>query len=120
VNVEGIYDPAYDRPLDTDPLLATTGTAVNYRVVRLQRLANPLLAWNANSNPYVTIDTASVDMTAFNGVADESILNPPLPVRNVRFGANQRGTYGSTPPPTRIPCQLTSATYGSTKPIRHR
>ena len=74
-----------DEPLDADnnrPLgkesLLFTGTEVNYQVLYLQRLANPLLPWNpvpgtpGNSslfpvNPYITVDLIDVDLTIFNG-----------------------------------------------------
>jgi hypothetical protein len=76
------------------PELLRTGTTPNYRTVHLQRLANPLLPWNPPPgqffarptspgapgadlhrpnlpiNPYRTVDTASVNLTAFNGVSE--------------------------------------------------
>ena len=75
------YDPPLDEPLDRQRAdngvdnpgeierLLRDGTWLDHRVVHLQRLANPLFAWNALSNPYLTIDTMSVDLTTFNGVA---------------------------------------------------
>ncbi len=81
-------DQWYDVPFDTEPELVRTGTTDNYRTVHLQRLANPLLPWNPPPgqikdvtgtdmnqpnlpvNPYLTVDTSSVDLTAFNGVSD--------------------------------------------------
>ncbi len=36
----------YDKPFDTAHELTRTGTTANYRMVHLQRLANPLLPWN--------------------------------------------------------------------------
>ncbi len=90
--------PTYDVPFDTAPELVRTGTTANYRTIHLQRLANPLLPWNpppgqfydstddpTNAathaqhdmhkpnlpvNPYLTVDTSSVDLTAFNGVSN--------------------------------------------------
>ena len=38
-----------------------------YRVVHLQRLANPLLPHDPILNPYRTVDTMPVDLTTFNG-----------------------------------------------------
>lgn len=79
---------SYDVPFDTAPELVRTGTTSNYRTIHLQRLANPLLPWNPPPgqikdvagndqnqpnlpvNPYLTVDTASVDLTAFNGVSE--------------------------------------------------
>ena len=37
---------SYDKPFDTAPELVRTGTTANYRMIHLQRLANPLLPWN--------------------------------------------------------------------------
>lgn len=70
-------------------------TTANYRTVHLQRLANPLLPWNPEPkladgktpnpeykanlpiNPYLTVDSSSVNLTAFNGVSRvESDLDP--------------------------------------------
>ncbi|MFO0790957.1 MAG: hypothetical protein U0805_15975 [Pirellulales bacterium] len=87
---------SFDKPLDTAPELVRTGTTANYRVIHLQRLANPLLPWNpprlmadgttvnpehrdnAPVNPYLTVDSASVNLTAFNGASDgEHDLDKP-------------------------------------------
>ena len=43
------------------------------KIIHLQRLANPLLPYNntptdPNYNPYRTIDTMPIDLTAFNGI----------------------------------------------------
>ena len=80
----------FDVPFDTTPETMRTGTTANYRMIHLQRLANPLLPWNPPPgqyfdtnvkpprdlyrpnlpvNPYRTIDSASVNLTAFNGVS---------------------------------------------------
>jgi hypothetical protein len=90
----------YDRPLDTDFELVRNGTTQNYRSVHLQRLANPALPWNPlpqNAdgtpnrahrpwlpvNPYRTIDSQSVDMTAYNGASTLERTN--LPVAHTSF-----------------------------------
>jgi hypothetical protein len=66
----------------------TNGTTPDYAVVHLQRLANPLQAYHATTNPYRTIDSHSIDVTAFNGVKDDrAVLGAP----NYRFNAHQRG-----------------------------
>ena len=65
-----------DVPLDADPsrtlgdleAIWTNGTTDNFRYLELQRLANPNLDWDVQSNPYITIDTAPVDLTSFNGM----------------------------------------------------
>jgi hypothetical protein len=84
---EWAYQTPYDRPFDMDIELVRNGTTQNYRSVHLQRLANPTLPWNPPPvdengnenklhqinlpiNPYLTIDSQSVDLTAFNGASD--------------------------------------------------
>ncbi|HVU88819.1 MAG TPA: hypothetical protein VHD36_15965 [Pirellulales bacterium] len=42
-------------------------------VVYLQRLANPLLPWDANANPYIIVDHMAVDLTMYNS---EKSTNP--------------------------------------------
>ncbi len=93
---EGYYSPPIDAPLDqnrTDGGLIFAGdrTEINYRALHLQRLANPLLPWNAVTNPYMTVDTSSMDVMSFNGVADDSGYAPPPPAVSQNFQAFQRG-----------------------------
>ena len=63
-----------DTPLDAGApardiaAIWTNGVTDNFRFAYLQRLANPLLPHNTMSNPYLTIDTAGVDLLAFNGL----------------------------------------------------
>ncbi|MBQ3349978.1 MAG: hypothetical protein IJG38_06225 [Thermoguttaceae bacterium] len=42
-----------------------------YRVVYLQRLANPYKAYNATTNPYITFDQMPVDLHSYNGRQDK-------------------------------------------------
>ena len=53
------------------------GTNKNFRYVRLQRLANPLINWDAVINPYLTIDSMEVDLVTING-ADPVNTAPTL------------------------------------------
>ena len=79
----GSWASPTDQPLDADtsppagitstpfvsggnPQLMINGTHDNFAVVHLQRLANPALAWNSASNPYLTIDSMTVDLTVVN------------------------------------------------------
>jgi hypothetical protein len=79
----GSWASPTDQPLDGDtspptgitstpflsggnPQLMINGTHDNFAVVHLQRLANPTLAWNATTNPYLTIDSMTVDLTVVN------------------------------------------------------
>ena len=70
----------------------TNGTFIDYAVVHLQRLANPLQPYNARTNPYRTIDSTSIDVTAFNGVKNDNIAGLGGVISgNYRFNAHQRG-----------------------------
>jgi hypothetical protein len=66
------YNPIRDKPLDKDGTmwsdLSTNARHPRFRVVYLQRLANPLADYNATTNPYRTVDSMPVDLTTFNGV----------------------------------------------------
>ena len=95
-------NPPLDTPLDAsynpDPVtgvgrdaLMTQGTTIDFAVVHLQRLANPLQPYHGTNNPYRTIDTHSVDVTAFNGVENENAADPTLIAGDYRFDAHQRG-----------------------------
>ncbi len=41
-----------------------------FRVLKLQRLADPKSEFDENANPYVTVDVANVDLLSFNGLQD--------------------------------------------------
>ncbi len=85
-HMQGTTQTPYDEPFDLAPELRRNGTTRNYRTIHLQRLADPTLPWNplpklpdGKDNPqhdpklpvnvYRTIDTSSVDLTAFNGAS---------------------------------------------------
>lgn len=76
----GSYVPPIDTPFDNArsdgrndwDRITDHGTLENFRTLHLQRLANPLLPWNSQTNPYLTVDSASVDLTVFNGVSRDS------------------------------------------------
>ncbi|MBH55716.1 MAG: hypothetical protein CMJ82_00835 [Planctomycetaceae bacterium] len=93
------FNPPRDIPLDfaNNPNLANpilnNGTTTEFSVVHLQRLANPLQPYDATTNPYRTIDTHSVDVTAFNGVENEHPDDGALSPREdfFRFHSHQRG-----------------------------
>ncbi|TWT88980.1 hypothetical protein Mal64_24710 [Pseudobythopirellula maris] len=92
---EGYFETPFDEPFDVLPELVENQTTPNYRTMCLERLANPLLPWNppprrsdgsenpqhdANLevNPYVTVDTMPLDLTAFNSTSSrESELETP-------------------------------------------
>ncbi len=67
-------NPPADLPLDSqaDDRLMTNGTIPKYAMVHLQRLADPLRAFHPKTNPYLTMDSSSIDVIAFNGLGDDS------------------------------------------------
>ena len=96
---------AFDRPIDeilnedhyrqylkNDGLVGAGFTDDNqrlpYRVVHLQRLANPLLGFDEVSNPYRTIDTCGIDLFAFNGA--DTFEDPNNIPGIMRFGTHER------------------------------
>ncbi len=107
------YDPTYgyaapyDEPLDkTDNpdryqnVLNVTeigGDPVThdaYCVVHLQRLADPTLDYDVDTNPYRTIDSMPVDLTVFNGVHTGGNADPDVTTvagMPVKFFSRERG-----------------------------
>ena len=69
-------------------------TTNNFRIVELQRLANPLAPWDAEANPYLTIDVISLDLTSYNGLTNDSINN--LTDQNERSAAAGGVANGDT------------------------
>ena len=67
------------------------GLISGYRVVYLQRLANPLIPFNADTNPYRIVDSSSIDLFVFNGLVDRStetgagvsVMNSPINIDNL-------------------------------------
>ncbi len=84
--------------------LINDGTYPNFRIIYLQRLADPTRQYNPvtggnasainSANPYRTVDSMSVDLTSFNGVVDRatntSDPNNTKPT-GTHFEARQRG-----------------------------
>ena len=73
INVSAPSNTLPDSPLDdSNPLLIgrlNTGTYENVRAAYLQRLADPDFAYDPVTNPYITVDWMSIDLTVFNGEA---------------------------------------------------
>ncbi len=73
--------PATDIPADRtnrslDPPYTAdepSTTVHNIKVICLQRLANPLLPYDPDANPYRTIDIMPVDLTVFNGLDEHPV-----------------------------------------------
>jgi hypothetical protein len=89
------YVPPLDHPLDTDLRLQRTATSVGYKIVYLQRLANPLQDYDPLANPYRTVDRMPVDMTAFNGITSDH--DPQDIGGTVAFRCRERGRNNESP-----------------------
>ena len=73
----GFFNPvasASETRVDPDALL-NNPEHDRFRVIHLQRLADPLRPHDPYNNPYRTIDTAQIDLVVFNGV-DSGGSNP--------------------------------------------
>jgi hypothetical protein len=72
------YNPTIDRPPDYDrsdyiaQYVRNIGTNSRVLVIHLQRLANPLMPYHADTNPYRTVDSMPIDLISFNGWADDA------------------------------------------------
>lgn len=84
--------------------MLNTGTYIDYSSVYLQRLANPNIPHHLVTNPYITVDWASIDVTVFNGEEDDTRradpgganleIDPSDPTPNTQpmhFRTRQRG-----------------------------
>ena len=86
-------------------LLNSNNTVSAYRIIYLQRLADPTRPYVADTtpgstpqqwNPYRTIDAMTVDLTTFNGVTSD--VDPTLSANGVwHFEARQRGEKNYLP-----------------------
>jgi hypothetical protein len=95
----GEYPNAFDRPLDSEekraddkddvPALLQNGTTPRFRIVHLQRLADPMQPYDENLNPYLTIDSMPIDLTAFNGVTKDT--DPKATDGKTMFRTRERG-----------------------------
>lgn len=71
--------------------LAMDGTTPVYRYIHLQRLADPTRPYDRNTNPYITIDTAPVDLTVFNTASSLSDPEVDTSTLSYAFCSRQRG-----------------------------
>ena len=112
--VTQVLDAVEDTPLDYGALgrnaamataVKTYGTTVGVATVHLQRLADPTRGYNGSTNPYRTIDSMPIDLTAFNGWDDPDItygMGDPAPLTGaipgpIMFGSRQRGVWDADP-----------------------
>ena len=88
----GGNEPGISRYLNND------GTYPGFRIIYLQRLANPTQAFGAG-NPYRTIDAMPVDLTTFNGATTATMakdpFNQPQAAFPVHFESRQRGDFNA-------------------------
>ena len=113
VNTATMMQSPIDRPLDLtrddidDPAdFYKNGVKPQWRFVHLQRLANPLLPWNAESNPYLTIDTIGSDLIVFNGVTGQDDDDANGGDDDDAFETLQRGDPSNGAPPMAAVRQL--------------
>ncbi|MBN2216265.1 MAG: hypothetical protein JW719_02700, partial [Pirellulales bacterium] len=108
-----IYQTPWDTPFDKEPRtgeipedawnawLKDNGVHPRVAVVHLQRLANPLLPYDAVTNPYRTIDSMPIDLTTFNGATGAS--DPGTASLADAFFSRERGENEEGRKPTTIP-----------------
>ena len=82
--------------------LNVNGTFPAYRIIYLQRLADPTRPWVPESNgnpqtwnPYRTVDAMTVDLTCFNGLTAEK--DPTTATGTYHFESHQRGERNWSP-----------------------
>ena len=108
----GQYDYVIDKPLDAEinpelwnQVLGKNITVTRFRMVHLQRLADPTRPYHPQLNPYLTIDSLPVDLTSFNGLSTENDFGvddragEPLPPEAIMFHTRQRGEANDRPNP---------------------
>jgi hypothetical protein len=92
---------AIDTPLDDgDPELSRLGTDFTRgRRLFLQRLANPMIPYDADSNPYLTIDDTRAYITVFNGrlAAAQQELGSRNSEARPGFSSVERGYLSTSP-----------------------
>lgn len=98
------YEPVKDLPLDDGAAgfeaVMVDGTTPRFRVVYLQRLANPLIPYNQQTNPYRTIDSMQIDLTAFNGLKKANdAADPKVTPGEYKFYTRERGERDEQQPP---------------------
>ncbi len=89
---EGEYVPPKNPGLDPPELVSN----INYRRVYLQRLANPVLPYDAITNPYRTVDSMPVPLYVFEGV------RPPTSEPTFEFDTCERGDDTVVPNPREL------------------
>ncbi len=96
-----------DRPFDTEAYAELeqvfgnngqrTGTRTHFKTAYLQRLADPTLPHDPNTNPYISVDYIAIDLTVFNGSMDNSESKNDSMGVALWPDRNDRNPYGSGP-----------------------
>jgi len=95
-------DQITDKPLDVDnnaaswETLGSNGTTPTFRIIYLERLADPLRPFDETANPYCAIDSMAVDLTCFNGLSTSLDYNDEentLPELDIMFHTRERGQF---------------------------
>jgi hypothetical protein len=102
--------PLWSPNQGTLSVLNTDGTVFGYRIIYLQRLADPTRPYlgenltgqanQPNCNPYRTVDAMTVDLTVFNGIdstAPGAAKDPTTTTGNYQFQSHQRGEKNYLP-----------------------
>jgi hypothetical protein len=71
----GVSQPFLDA--SNKPVLMCNGTHPNFAIIHLQRLANPSRPFHPTNNPYLTIDSMTVDLTVVNTNSTGDSLDEP-------------------------------------------
>lgn len=102
-----VFSKVFDEPLDpkrTDlgpgqaaEFMKTT-TMPNFRVAHLQRLADPTRKYQidpklADYNPFVTVDSHTIDLHIFNGVEGSGAIDPNDKNGKLYFFSHERGLF---------------------------
>ncbi len=76
-----------------------TGTHSHFKTAYLQRLADPTAPYNPISNPYISVDYITLDLTVFNGSDDntKSVEDPPASGMFAWVDRNDPNPYGIAP-----------------------
>jgi hypothetical protein len=89
-----VYDTPKDKiraDLSNPRTLWVNATLPAYRHVHLQRLADPTRPWDADTNPYLTIDSLPIDLTVFNSKpGNETTTSDPVANGVQNFNSRER------------------------------
>ena len=86
-----LYTTPIDVPFDdADTDLKILGSIDDYKVIHLQRLANPLIAWDADDNPYITVDSMPLTLTVYTGEKQTADTAEEFTASNMAFNTRER------------------------------